>query len=117
MKKKLVLAVILTVVLILAYNILGQITAALKAEERLQEAVEKLHSLEVKNKELKKKLEFVQTADFIEREARDKLGLVREGETLVVIPDEKIRLILNQDREKENIRLPNWLGWWRVFFK
>lgn len=117
MKKKLFFVAILTIVLILAYNILGQITSALKAEERLQEAVEKLHSLEVKNKELKKKLEAVKTPDFIEREARDKLGLVREGETLVVIPDEKIKLVLNRERQEVEARLPNWLGWWRVFFK
>ena len=71
MKKKLILIVLSVIVLIFAYNMIGQIANALKAEERFQDTLDWLHKLEVKNKELKTKLEEVKTPEFIEKEARN----------------------------------------------
>ncbi len=41
----------------------------------------------------------------------------QKGETVVVIPDEKITSVLGTSQLAAVVRLPNWLGWWRVFFK
>lgn len=117
MKKKLILAALSIIVLIFAYNIIGQIVGALKAEERFQNKLDFLQQLEIKNKELKARLDEVKTPEFIEREARDKLGLVKEGETLIVIPQKVIEQMLGFAQKTEEIKLPNPLGWWRVFFK
>ena len=81
----------------------------------MDQATEKLHKLEVENRNLKNKLENVKSNDFIEEEARNKLGLAKEGEIIVIIPDETIDLILGK-KKAEIVRLPNYLGWWRVFF-
>lgn len=116
MRKKLIFIFLTALILFFAYNIIGQIANALKAEERFQDIVETLHKLEIKNKELKAKLEYVKSPEFIETQARDKLGLVKEGETLVIIPDEKIKQILNQDHKSPEVKLPNPLGWWKLFF-
>lgn len=104
------------IILIITYNLLGQIFSTLKSGERLQKASERLHQLELKNRELKIRLEEVGSTDFIEREARDRLGLAKEGETVVIIPDEKIDQLLGSQKEEEQKRLPNPLGWWKVFF-
>lgn len=117
MKKKLILIVLSIIILIFSYNIIGQIASALRAEERFQDTIESLHKLEVKNKELKTKLEEVKTAEFIERQARDNLGLVKEGETLVIIPQKVIDSVLGLTQKPEEIRLFNPLGWWKLFFK
>ncbi len=117
MKKKLILILLSIVVLIFSYNIIGQIANALRAEGRFQDTIEKLHKLEVKNKELKSKLDEIKTPEFIEKEARNKLGLTKEGETLVIIPQEKIDAVLGLTKKIEEIKLPNWLGWFKVFFK
>ena len=116
MKKKLILIIIGGLIsLILVYNIINQIISTLKSGDRLSLETEKLNQLEVQNKELKQKLSEVQTLEFLEKEARDKLGYVKEDETLVIIPDEKIDEILNPKKPEEE-KLPNWQGWLKIFF-
>lgn len=90
--------------------------AAIKSGERLSDSVNAVYKLEIKNKELKKRLAEVQSPDFIEKEVRNKLGLSKKGETVVVIPEDKLKLILGASTSAQ-IRLPNWLGWLKVFFK
>lgn len=104
------------IIFILSLNIIGQIVTTLKSGERVEKATEALHQLEQENKQFKKRLEEVKSADFIEKEARNKLGLAKEGEVVVIIPDEKIDLILGNNKKEEKPRLPNYLGWWKVFF-
>ncbi len=116
MIKKVILASIILVVLLFTYNLLKQISDALKSGDRLSSAAEIVYKLEAKNRELKKKLTEINSAEFIEKQARNKLGLSKNGETIVIIPEEKLKSILGASHSAE-IRLPNWLGWWRVFFK
>ena len=115
MFKKISISLGIFIILILCLNIIGQILSTLKSGERIDLATEKLHQLEVENKDLKNKLEEVKSSDFIEAEARNKLGLAKEGEIIVIIPDETIDLILGKKRA-EKPRLPNYLGWWKLFF-
>ena len=117
MPKKVVFLLVGAVILIFAYNIIGQIFTTLRSGDRLTVATEQLHSLEVKNRELKKRLSEIKSQDFIEQQARDKLGLVKEGETIVVIPEDKINQVLGVGKQAETPRLPNWQGWLNLFFR
>ena len=117
MIKKLVLVAIILVGLIVGYNLVSQILEAAKSGEHLSEALDAVYQLEIKNKELKKRLEKIQSAEVIEEGARDRLGLAKPGETIVIIPEEKIKQILGASSSATIIRWPNWLGWWKVFFK
>ena len=60
---------------------------------------------------LAQKLYIVKTDSFVEEEARRKLGLVKEGEKVVV--DEKI-----QPKKPEVLKeeVPNWKKWQSLFF-
>ena len=116
MYKKIGLAFGLVILLTVTWNIIGQSISTLKSGDRFQSATDELHSLEVKNKELKEKLEQVKNPRFIETQARNKLGLVKEGETLVIIPQEKIDAVLGLAKKAEEIKLPNWQGWLKLFF-
>ncbi len=117
MLKKLIYGVVIIIVLVIAYNLLIQITQAIKSGERLSEATEQLYKLQAKNKELKNKLSQIQSPDFIEQQARDKLGLSKKGETVVIIPEDKLKLIMEASTSAQTPRFPNWQGWWRVFFR
>ncbi len=116
MSKKIGFLLVIIVIGIIFYNLIMQLLDATKSSERLTKAVEELYQLEAKNKELKKQLEKVQSREFIEEQARNKLGLGKKGETVVIIPDEKIRQVLGESKKNMEERLPNWLGWWKVFF-
>lgn len=116
MAKKITIILIILVTLVVAYNLIGQIMDATKSGERLSTAVDEVYKLEVKNKALKEKLSRTQTPDFIEEEVRNKLGLAKKGETVVVIPEEKLKSVLGASSSAEVVRLPNWLGWLKLFW-
>ena len=117
MSKKIGVALGIIVLITVTWNIIGQIISTLKSGDRFQSAAEELYSLQVKNKALREKLGEVKNPRFIETQARDKLGLVREGETLIVIPGEKIDEVLGLSKKAEAVKLPNWLGWLKLFWK
>ncbi len=117
MIKKLVIIAIISVGLIAGYNLVSQILDAAKSGERLTDAADAVVKMENKNKELKKELADSRSPQFIEEKARNKLGLGKVGETIVIIPDEKIKQVLGATQSAQEVRLPNWLGWLRVFFR
>jgi cell division protein FtsB len=117
MLRKTIIGSLILVVLIIAYSLLAQITDALKSSDRLSIQAEIVFKLEAKNRELKKKLTQIKSPEFIEQQARDKLGLSRNGETIVIIPEEKLKMVLGASSAAQEVRLPNWLGWLRVFFR
>lgn len=117
MPKKVSLILIIFLALFLGYNLIVQISTTLKSADKLEQATEVLYNLELKNKELKSKLSEVKSPEFIEKEARDKLGLAKEGETVVVIPHEELEKVLGEQKKEEIKRLPNWQGWLRLFSK
>lgn len=116
MVRKIAFGAIILIILLVAYNLIVQIMDALRSGERLSQAADKVYKLEAKNKELKQKLKEVLSGEFIEEQARNKLGLGKPGETLVIIPGDKLKLLMEASAPAQ-IRLPNPLGWWRVFFR
>lgn len=117
MLRKIITIGIILGVLLIAYNLLVQITNALRQGDRLSQAADAVYKLEIKNRELKKKLAQIQTPEFIEKEARDKLGLGKPNETTIIIPEDKLKTVLGVSQSAVQARLPNWLGWWKVFFR
>ena len=107
-----ILAVVLFVIS-LARNIF-KIFEAKKRVEEIRQRVEKLKS---ENALLGKKLDEVKSQEYIEKQLRDKLGLAKEGETVVVLPDEEIlRQIATQTIEEEDyLPDPTWKKWLKLF--
>lgn len=117
MVKKIILVTVIFIAALIAYNLVSQIGDAIKSGERLSQEVEEVYQLEAQNRQLKKRLSEIQSEEFLEEVARNKLGFGKKGETVIIIPEEKIRQILGSTASAQEARLPNWLGWWKVFFK
>lgn len=117
MHKKVGFIAIFLIVVFFIYSLIGQILETLKSGDRLSQSAIELVKLQVKNKELKDRLSQIKSSSFVEQQARDKLGLAKPGETVVVIPQEVLDKVLRVNKKIEEIKLPNWLGWWKVFFK
>ena len=67
------------------------------------------------NERLKQRLSEVQTQDFIEGEIRNKLGLVKPGETVVLMGG--AQHTVSSDNVKSDMeQLHNWKQWWNLFF-
>jgi len=84
-----------------------------KAGERIKDAESGVRSQELENQELQKRLAEVQSPEFIEREAREKLGLGKEGETIIVLPPQNEKSNTQYSISNE----PNWKKWWNLYFK
>ena len=105
------------VILVLLISIVRNVSRIANLNKNIQEEEQSLVSLRKKNDELKKKVEEVKSDEFIEKQARDKLGLAKEGETVVVLPDgESLKKLapLNND-ESETLPDPNWKKWEGLF--
>ncbi len=68
--------------------------------------------LEDENKMLKKRLEETQTDAFVEKEARNKLNLQKEGEVVVIIPKTPVEEVPPEDPLPQ----PNWQKWWKLVY-
>lgn len=116
-QKKLALILIIILFFGIFYGLSKQILGSLQAGKRLERETEELVQLQKKNIELKKELIEVQTPQFIEREARDKLNFSRPNETVIIIPEEEIDKVLGIEKKIGETKIPNWQGWLKLFWR
>ncbi len=92
----------------------------------LDDARQKLSQAQEKNAELKKKLEEVQSQEFIEKEAREKLDMSYDGESVVMFvrrgkadetPCRDARSCVSTSSASSPDPSPNWLKWWRLIWE
>lgn len=88
-----------------------------KTRERINKAQERVEKLKQENESLKQRLDKTSTEAFIEKQLRDRLGLAKEGEVVVVLPDEDvIKAAFPEEKEEEEILPPpNWKRWLELF--
>lgn len=73
-----------------------------KLQQEVDELQEEVELLDLQNKELEYRIAYYRTDAFIDKEARDKLGLQAPGEHVVIFSD-KIPRELNTPKTKEQI--------------
>lgn len=108
--------------LILAYNLTRSIVVLWYKKDIIVDSQEALTQAQAENARLKAKLEEVNSPDFIDKEARNRLGMIKEGEKLVLLPSSQINQLSeetslsDQPEDKKADNLPNWKKWWKLFF-
>lgn len=102
---------------ILVFSFLRNLTKSLQIQRRIQEEERKVEALKQENERLKRERERVTSEVYIEKQIRDKLGLAKEGEYVVVLPDEETlkRLAPKIEQEEEILPDPNWKKWAQLF--
>lgn len=111
-KSKLFRLIVILISLVMVVGLSRGLYALWNKKDIVSERQEALRKLERENQELQKKLEEAKSPEFIERMARDNLGLIKEGETIVLMPN----LPAQAGDQKEEENLPNWKKWWQLFF-
>ncbi len=113
MGRKLVRAVILIIFITIGIGIVRSVYTLSQKKGIISERQHVLSGLITQNNQLQQQLREATSSAFIEQAARDKLGLVREGETVVIMDKSQI---LNPDNEKNPQKVPPWKQWWSLFF-
>jgi len=71
-----------------------------------------LEHMIAENQKLEQQLSETKKGSYVERIARDKLGFVKEGEAVVLLPSSQ-----NGDSEQEGgTTSPTWQQWWSLFY-
>jgi len=114
MKKVIFLAVVIGLVFVIN-NQVRSIYDLWQKKDLVLSTQKELEYLKDENKKLKSELSYVQTDEFIEKEARDKLLWVKENEQQVLITDKIITKSIAEEQKAIQIK-PNWQQWWEIFF-
>lgn len=66
------------------------------------------------NELLKKRLAEVSNDAFVEREARDKLGMGKPGEVIIILPNQNSAQFSEKSAQENK---PNWRKWWNLYVR
>ena len=104
--------------ILMATSLIRNILRIRQSGGRINRAEEKVEELKQKNQELAQQLETIKSDQYIEKQIRDNLGLVKEGEVMIILPeDEILDKLAPVDMEEQNILPdPNWKKWLKLFF-
>jgi len=88
-----------------------------KAKGQVDEIKARIAKLQDENQELQQEIEKVNSDAYKESQLRNKLGLAKEGEVVVVLPEPDVLRELAPKVTKEEIFLPdpNWKQWLKLF--
>ena len=118
MKSKIIGYGIWLMILILSFSVIQNASKVLRTRNEIQKEKEKVAKMKEVNANLEKQIAEAQSTTFIEKQVRDKLGLAKAGESIVILPDEDIlRKLAPQTGLEENVLPdPNWKKWMKLFF-
>lgn len=104
--------------LLMFVSLIRNILRVVESNKRIEKAQDQVERLKKENEELEEKLAVTKSEGYIEKQLRDKLGLAKEGEIVIVLPDEKILETLAPKLEEEGETLPdpNWKKWLKIFY-
>ncbi len=86
----------------------------LAAKERVGEAEREVEILKEEQAEIAENLEYYRSDLFVEREIRDKLGLSKPGEVVVLVPDD-LPVLSSGEEGTDEENLANWEKWLKLF--
>lgn len=109
-KRSLVVLVVI-VLLLLIKGLISSIFSIHTRSALLSRLQAELSQKKTEQSYLTQKLVIAKTDSFVEREARTKLGLVKEGEELVI--DQKVE---PDKKQITTVEPPNWQKWHKLFF-
>lgn len=115
--KKIVFFVFIAFFLFVINELTHSVYNLWKKHDLIDETRRTLIAEKKKNIELKKMLGEVGQQSFIEKEARNKLFLVKPGERIVVVEPTTFILASPSSKAKPIEGQPNWKQWWETFFK
>lgn len=116
MKKKAVFLLTILISVIILVSLVKTIFKTFQSGKRLSRLGVEVESLEQEKEGLEKVLAQRKSEEFVEKEARDKLNLVKPGETLVVLESPEDAEKPTEGVEKDISQLSNPQKWWDLFF-
>lgn len=112
--KRILFVIFVAVCLVIINNLVRSVYDLWQKKDLIAKAQKELIHQKQENDRLKSDASYAASREFIEKEARDKLLLVKQGEQQILISQDLIRE--SKPSEKENKEKPNWKKWLKLFF-
>ncbi|MFH1326013.1 MAG: septum formation initiator family protein [Candidatus Falkowbacteria bacterium] len=116
----------LILVLLIGYPLVKKINQQIMLNREIEELSEEMERINNKNKKLEEIVGYLESASFVEKEARLNLDLRKPGEKVVVVKDktsldeeneiESVYMIEGLDKAVEQTEKINPQKWWSYFF-
>lgn len=113
--KKIILIIIAIVSLLAINNLVRSIYDLWMKKDVVIEAEKTLEKEKKENEMLQKQLIEVKKPEFIEKEARNKLFMIKPGEQMVIVTSPTRDPVQDEARNKTK-KLPIWQQWIKLFF-
>lgn len=104
----------LVVFVILASSLVKSVKRIRIGDDVIEKTKVKIEKTEEENKKLSEQLQITQSEEFMEKQLRDKMGLAKEGEILLVLPEASIvkklsPQIPDEEETKPKTNLQKWM--------
>lgn len=111
--KKLLPFILIIVLLLIIKNIISSIASLSQTKHIVTSLETQLKAKEQERSFQQQKLYYVKSDEFVEKQARQKLGMAKEGEYIVIGP-----AAAAPQEQKSPIakKVPNWKKWYNLFF-
>src|SRR3989338_1957933 len=109
--KKILFIIVVVMLVVIINNLAYSIYDIWQKKDFVMQAQKELDFQKQENQRLKSALSYSQTQEFIERQARDKLFMVKKGEQRILLPQES-----EKEAQENKDNLPNWKQWLNLFF-
>ena len=99
------------------FSLANNILSINRANLKIAEAEERVSTLKEENEELEGKLGGVENDLYVEAQLRDSLGLAKDGEIVLILPEDETlkRLAPKLPVEEQVLPDPNWRKWLNLF--
>lgn len=105
------------VIIVLALSLFRNFKRIGDANNEVLNAQKRVEKKEEENRKLEENLEKMRSEAFIEKQLRDTLGLAKEGEIIVILPEDEIvrKFAPKIEKEEDVLPDPNWKKWLLLF--
>ncbi|QQS39193.1 septum formation initiator family protein [Candidatus Woesebacteria bacterium] len=109
--------VFIVVFLLFILSLTRSVLTTKKAGEKIIETQKEVNELEIQKRELERKVIAAESEFYVEQQLRNNLGLAKEGEAVMVLPEDDVlrKLAPKLHREKDELPDPTWKKWLKLF--
>lgn len=107
----------LVLFMVLLSSLIKSIRRVNEGQKLINKSEAKFFKIRQENEKLAEQLKIIQSDEYVEKQLRNKLGLVKEGEIVVVLPEAEVVKKLSPiiPEEEEAKPKPNWQKWLELF--
>lgn len=111
--------IVLFAIILLAVSLTKSIIRKVEINKQIADLEVEIASLEQENVELDNVMQYFNSSEYQEKEARTKLGLQQEGESVVIIPNDlpERTATTSTDEAMAAAEVPNSTKWKQYFFQ